>query len=367
MNSINNGYTLLRVIINKSVSNKIITDEIITLCETIVMVKARGTLVKDSWYQRYLPTINPEQEVVELMVPNKNINRVTDIIIEKGKLDRYGKGAIYTHSCEQTISKGPLIESSNSQPLTNKNMINGLTSIYCVVQKGNAEKIARVALNEGSHGPIISYALGKGIRDRLGLIRIAINPEKEFISVVVDDYIADKMFDAMITAGHLNVAGAGFIYMMPVDQGMINIRTVHRAGHSTEMLELLIKEMDNLKGSKRWRQVEIRTDESKYENREYLLDLVRLTCIAPRGQGEELVKKSLSKGAPGANIFHGVELGKEFLEFKKSSKHNLEKEVIEMTIQKDKVTDITQVMQSASEQDLLFYTQNVPKAFTYLG
>ena len=57
--------------------------------------------------------------------------------------------------------------------------------ITCVVESGNAEKITNAASAVGSQGATINYAKGTGIRDRMGLIGVTIDEQKEVIRIIL--------------------------------------------------------------------------------------------------------------------------------------------------------------------------------------
>lgn len=90
--------------------------------------------------------------------------------------------------------------------------------ITCVVQRGKAEEVAKVAIRAGAPAATIYFARGTGVRERLGLLRIAISPEKEVIDIVAPNDRADAIFDAMVSEGKLDTPGMGFIYMLPVSR-----------------------------------------------------------------------------------------------------------------------------------------------------
>ena len=58
--------------------------------------------------------------------------------------------------------------------------------ITCVLQNGLAEDVLEAAKNVGVQGATVSYARGTGIRDRMGLMGVVIDEQKE---VICDAYI----------------------------------------------------------------------------------------------------------------------------------------------------------------------------------
>lgn len=85
--------------------------------------------------------------------------------------------------------------------------------ITCIVERGNADDVVGAAKKAGAKAATIYFARGTGIRERLGLLGIAIQPEKEIIEIAVHPSVADAVFDAMAEAGKLHLPGKGFIYM----------------------------------------------------------------------------------------------------------------------------------------------------------
>ena len=84
--------------------------------------------------------------------------------------------------------------------------------ITCIVQKGIADTIVRAAREAGAQGATIFYAQGTGVRERLGLLGVAVEVEKEIINVVVSNEQVDFVFDRMFLAGKLDTPGMGFMY-----------------------------------------------------------------------------------------------------------------------------------------------------------
>ena len=88
--------------------------------------------------------------------------------------------------------------------------------ITCVVQRGKGDKVVKAAVAAGAGGATIHFARGTGTRERLGLLGLAIVPEKEVIFIVVSDEELDPIFEAICTAGKLNVPGMGIAFVTPI-------------------------------------------------------------------------------------------------------------------------------------------------------
>ena len=57
--------------------------------------------------------------------------------------------------------------------------------ITCVVESGIADKIIDAATSVGAQGATINYARGTGVRDRMGLLGVTIDEQKEIIRIIV--------------------------------------------------------------------------------------------------------------------------------------------------------------------------------------
>lgn len=97
-------------------------------------------------------------------------------------------------------------------------VLTDVTLITCIVQRGIADTIVKAATESGAQGATVYFARGTGIRERLGLLGVAVEVEKEVINIVVSSDDADRIFEAMYLAGKLDTPGMGFIYMTPLEK-----------------------------------------------------------------------------------------------------------------------------------------------------
>ena len=89
--------------------------------------------------------------------------------------------------------------------------------ITCVLQNGLAEEVLDAAKNCGAQGATISYARGTGIRDRMGLLGVTIDEQKEVIRIIVSEEQSNRVFEAMYLAGKLDTPGQGIMYISQLD------------------------------------------------------------------------------------------------------------------------------------------------------
>jgi len=72
--------------------------------------------------------------------------------------------------------------------------------ITCVIQKDLAEPVLEAAKNAGAQGATISYAQGTGVRERMGLMGVTIDEQKEVIRIIVSKEQSDIIFETMYLA-----------------------------------------------------------------------------------------------------------------------------------------------------------------------
>lgn len=108
----------------------------------------------------------------------------------------------------------------------NKNEIIVLTDvalITCIVQRGMADAIVAAAQEAGAQGATIFHARGEGVRERLGILGLAVEVEKEVINIMVAADQVDRIFERIYNAGNLDTPGMGLIYVTPLEKAATHI------------------------------------------------------------------------------------------------------------------------------------------------
>ncbi|WOO40738.1 hypothetical protein [Rubellicoccus peritrichatus] len=380
------GFNVITAILPRHTSSEVADFILDWPGRRLVAFNARGTLIRDRWYQALLPMLSPEQEVYQFLIPQEDEEILMSQIIALGQLRLAGSGAVISMRTSRAIfsSGSPLWQNGAlGFPRASGAIQLGrsLVGIYCTAQSRSAESIARAAVRAGAHGPSISYSEGRGLRDRLGLLRITQNPDKEFIRVIVDEFDAEPVFEAMVRAGRLDQPGRGFIYQIPVAKGLVNLATVSASGRHSASLQQVIHAIDDIKGGADWRlhhqlpgSSERKSGFSffgKEKSRRYLTNLQLLSCLAERKHAEALADAALTAGSPGITTAFGklIESGSE--KTGAGVRLNRERVLIKMAIKADKVDGILHAMQKVATEsrctDHCFYVQEIPRALTFLG
>ncbi|MBM3839247.1 MAG: P-II family nitrogen regulator [Verrucomicrobia bacterium] len=100
----------------------------------------------------------------------------------------------------------------------NLTVLTDVALITCIVQRGIADTLVKAAREAGAQGATVYFARGTGIRERLGILGVAVEVEKEVINVVVSTDQVDRIFEKMYLAGKLDTPGMGFMYITPLEK-----------------------------------------------------------------------------------------------------------------------------------------------------
>ncbi len=305
-------------------------------------------------------------EMVQFLVAPQQQEAALDYVVKRCELMVPGRGTVYGEQVEvlgrhkwgldvqfPPLGENPAIKQSS------------LVGICCVVQRGQANEVARIALDMGVSVPAISFGQGMGIRDRLGLLRIAIPGQKEIIHIAASSYDADTLMRMMIRTGQLDRPGKGFIYLYPISKGVVDTKITCGPTRHVASVEQIIAALDELKGDMVWRRrshKELVGVTPDY----FLLDLLDLSVVCNEGTGKELVKCSMKAGAGGATISRMKQIFDQSSRVKGMSSA---REVCDICIAESMLDKVV----SALEESGLFqeeasgeiWIRRAPKAYTY--
>ncbi|HAE37207.1 MAG TPA: hypothetical protein DCG57_01050, partial [Candidatus Riflebacteria bacterium] len=169
-------------------------------------------------------------------------------------------------------------------------------------KSGSGEHLFRVALKLGAGVPVVGIGLGTGIRDRLGLLRITISPEKELVYLMVPAHDADGLQRLLIEEGHIDRPGGGFLYQTPIRAGMVD--SLLRIGHQEHAasIEQIIAAIDDLKKSTAWRKRFFGVDEDSGGKNASAFTHREVSFFCHDGLGDSFVHAAMQAGAEGATM-----------------------------------------------------------------
>ena len=286
-----------------------------------LMWDGRGTLLSEHRLRRWIPAISPAKKMLHLLAPSENVEVVERIIIENARLDKQSAGAVFSNPCSQMyfgadfekwIQPGTAQNPTQNPVQSQNSMDETLSAILCIVGHQHSDKISRAAIDAGAHGPVVFYSEGRGLRDRLGWLRITKDHEQEVLLVIAEEDDADTIFDAMADAGQLHLPGRGIMYRIPISKGMFNLPSRIAHHHHDASMQQIIHAIDHLSGHQHWR------DQSAFDVQgkgraaglNSLPKIVEqhnqvcLSVVVERGSSAAVMDTLLDAGAPGLNLNH---------------------------------------------------------------
>ncbi len=90
--------------------------------------------------------------------------------------------------------------------------------ITCIVQRGLADIIVQAAIEAGAQGATIYHAHGSGVRERLGVLGLAVEVDKDVVNIVAANDQCDRIFEKIYFAGKLDTPGMGIVYVTPLEK-----------------------------------------------------------------------------------------------------------------------------------------------------
>jgi hypothetical protein len=320
------------------------------------------------------PTTRLEEdpaEVYEIYLP---VERARDALLmwaRELQLFTAGRGAIYAEQVE--------ILSPQSLDPCNTNVTGAeageqpgerlfpLALINCVVQRGYGNDIARCALESGANVPSINFGVGTGIRDRLGLLRIAIPADKEIVSVLVDAQDQDATLDALVDAGRLDQAGRGFIGAYATLLGVANPKSFRGRQRHGATMDQIIAAIDELKSGADWRRKSVEHRSAPRTSRRWLKQLLNVTLNCNEGSADSLAAAAMSAGAGGATISKT----KLFSPIGRDVAASPAREVIDFGIDPEKLDSLIHALRDGGafnrESACFVETKPLPQALTYVA
>lgn len=245
--------------------------------------------------------------------------------------------------------------------------LSSLSLLNCVVQRGQGNDIARRALEAGSSVPSIGFGIGTGVRNRLGLLRVAIPAEKEIVSLLVDAQDTDESLQALVEAGRLDQPGRGFVGAYPALIGVANPKSFRGPQRHGATMEQVISAIDDLTLGAEWRRRSVGAAGEPRAGRRWLKDLVNFTVNCNEGRSDALVAAAIAAGAGGATISKA----KLFSPGGAQVAVSPAREVIDLGIAAGAVDGLLQALGEAGAGDrewgCFVETKALPTAFTYVA
>lgn len=97
-------------------------------------------------------------------------------------------------------------------------VLTDVSLITAIVQRGKADDLVKAAQEAGAQGASVHYSHGRGVRERLGILGLAVEAEKETIHIIVSSDQANRVFERIYRMGGFDTPGMGFMWVTPVEK-----------------------------------------------------------------------------------------------------------------------------------------------------
>jgi hypothetical protein len=223
-------------------------------------------------------------------------------IAEAADLYLPGRGSVYAK--DVTLFRNAPLEfdlehlaalSRNNEVVAEQHVV-----LICIVQRGMASSIASTILEMGLCVPLISFASGMGVRDRLGLLRITIPVEKEVMYLLVPRADVELLEGVIVHKARLDLPGQGFLYRNNIRALSVNLRVRRGKRAYAATMDQVIAAMDQMKGSSEWRR--LGRNRVKEGEKDAPAEFNCLSVMADEGSLDPYGQAAMRGGARGATL-----------------------------------------------------------------
>jgi len=359
----------ISIILNKDLAKSVVDDlYALGIIRLFTEVGRSSILNMNIGFSKFLSRQNLVSypvEILNFVVDESDEMAVLSYIAKKYDLRSPGKGTIYSQEIDilQSHPDYAGAQEIHFKKKHTEDFFHQLVGITCVVQRGEGDRISRIALNFGASVPAITHGEGSGVRDKLGLLRITIPPEKELVNLVLSKHDTNPVMELYIEVGKLDEPGRGIAYVFPIRQGIVNTKISRSRVDQAASLEQMVSAIDTLKGGMEWRKSSLEREATKH--RDFLQSLTELNLVCEEGRGTQLTEAAMSSGAPGATI---CKIRYTCLDENLEMRRHI-REICKMIVPSAQVQAIASALKETGcfEDDAkaLLYSLPVEKAFTY--
>ncbi len=243
-------------------------------------------------------------DIISFLVSPQDSSKALSLVIEKAGLEMPGRGSVMSEELRllksfPPLAVKPLEVSEGAEAIKSPGL---MTGICCIVQQGQGNRVGRIALDTGVCVPSIILGYGTGVRDKMGLLRIAIPAQKEIISFIAARHDAETVMELMIDVGKLDQPGKGFIYSFPVRHGLPNIKVSRGDRQHAAGIDQIVAAIDQMRGGPEWRQRSNALARNGQRRRGLLAGLTDMILLCEEGYATRLIKAAMDAGAGGATV-----------------------------------------------------------------
>ena len=280
--------------------------EDLAIPEAFIQRSKQGTLVDQSGIFGLRPTTVLEERrsrLYRFYVPRGYETGVLRRLADSADLALPGRGSAFSEDVRVFRGGGPMPDYSRLKSLIAEEQRHAARHelLCCIVRRGMAEPLIRTILEMGLCVPIVSFGVGMGLRNKLGLLRITIPVDKEVIYLIAPAHDAELLESVAVGKARLDRPGQGFIYRTRIFAGAVNLRVRIGARRYAATMEQVISVLDDLRGSSEWRRsAPVRRSSGAEPHPRG--KLVCLSLTGEEGAVGDYVRAAMDAGAGGATL-----------------------------------------------------------------
>ncbi len=238
-------------------------------------------------------------DVFRLTTGREDAPSSVQALIEAADLEGPGRGTIFVQHAQEYVDRvQPWIAPHSPARTEYSSLLSDLALITCVLSaRGSGEQLAELALELGTGVPLVTLGRGTGMRDRLGLLRITVPPEKELVHLLVPALDAEGVVRQLVEEGRLNAPGRGFVYCTAVHEGLLDTSLQVGPQEHAATMEQVVAAIDRLYAGTAWRRRFARMDEQASFGLQRQNSEIALVCAEE--WSELFINAALRAGARG--------------------------------------------------------------------
>ncbi|NLD48926.1 MAG: P-II family nitrogen regulator [Clostridiaceae bacterium] len=207
-------YDLLCVIVNIGIGSKVIK-----FAKKNGILGATVFLGKGTVKNRILELLDLTEirkEIVLMIADKTTADKFLEKLYKEFRLDKPNHGIAFSTSIRSILgTKSYKLESERKRGGVESKMYN---AIYVIVDKGKAEDVVAAAKKAGARGGTIINARGSGIHEHNKLFSMDIEPEKEFVLILVEESLTDGITSIIRNELSIDEPGNGIIFVQGINK-----------------------------------------------------------------------------------------------------------------------------------------------------
>ncbi|NLB68122.1 MAG: P-II family nitrogen regulator [Lentisphaerae bacterium] len=91
-------------------------------------------------------------------------------------------------------------------------------AVFCVVERGKADRIVKKAVKAGARGATIFYGRGAGADTFSFFHNLNVESSKEIIVIIVTEKTREPILSALLAESHVDEEGRGILFTIPITE-----------------------------------------------------------------------------------------------------------------------------------------------------